>query len=73
MTPRNIESMKKYLSVTQLSERHPAFSPSAIRHLIFDSNSNGFRSVIFRIGRKLVLEETAFEEWVREQSQKGGK
>lgn len=64
---------KKYLSVSQLAERHPAFSASAIRHLIFDSKSNGFDSVVCRIGRKLVLEESAFESWVLQQQKKGGR
>ena len=66
------EKSKTYLSVSQLSQRHPAFSPSAIRHLIFDSKRNGFNSVIVRVGKKLVLEETAFEAWVQSQSQKRG-
>lgn len=64
---------KKYLTVTQLAERHPAFSASAIRHLIFDSRLNGFDSVIYRVGRKLVLEETAFEKWVLQQQKNGGR
>ncbi len=68
-----IENIKTYLSVTQLSKRHPAFSPSAIRHLIFSARTNGFQSVIVRVGRKLILEESAFENWVRTQNQKGGK
>ena len=68
-----IEKIKTYLNVVQLSERHPAFSISALRHLMFNAKSNGFDSVIFRIGRKCVLEESAFEHWILEQQKKGGK
>jgi hypothetical protein len=68
-----VEKEKKYLTVSQLAERHPAFSTSAIRHLIFNAPSNQFHSVIFRVGRKLVLEETAFENWIKQQNQMGAK
>lgn len=68
-----VEKIKKFLSVEQLAQRHPAFTASAIRHLIFSSRTNGFHKVIFRVGRKLVLEELAFEAWVSEQNSKGGK
>jgi hypothetical protein len=67
-----IEKVKKYLTVPQLAERHPAFSASAIRHLIFDAKRNGFDSVISRVGKKLVLEESAFENWVIEQQKSRG-
>lgn len=73
MSSPTIEKVKKYLTVTQLAERHPAFSASAIRHLIFDAPKNGFDSVIVRVGRKLVLEESAFENWLIHQGEKGGK
>lgn len=63
---------KTFFDVPGLSQRHPAFSKSALRHLIFDANKNGFQSVIFRVGKKILLEETAFEQWVLRQQNKGG-
>lgn len=68
-----IEKEKKYLTVAQLSERHPAFSVPALRHLIFDSKTNGFDSVIYRVRKKLVLEESAFENWILQQQKNGGR
>lgn len=69
--PKSNRSVKNLLSVQQFSEKHPAFSQSALRHLIFNSKANGFSQVIRRIGkRKLLLDEEAFFEWVL--SQQGG-
>jgi len=66
---QNYEKSKTLLSIEQLSQRHPAFSPSAIRHLIFDAKTNGFDQVIFRVGRKVVLEESAFVNWVLQKNE----
>lgn len=61
-------SVRNLLTVQQFAEKYPAFSQSALRHLIFDSNSNEFDSVIRRIGkRKILLDEEAFFVWVDEQ------
>lgn len=68
-----INKSKTFLSVPQLSQRHPAFSISAIRHLIFDAKTNGFHRVLHRIGKKLVLEESAFEQWILDQQKEGDK
>lgn len=55
----------RFLTVAQLSEEHPGFSESSLRHLIHESASNGFYKVIRRIGsRKVLLDEHAFFEWV---------
>ena len=62
------DSLKlRLLTVPQFALEHPAFSQSSLRHLIFDANTNGFHQVIKRIGRKILIDETAFFYWVEEQ------
>lgn len=59
---------RRLMTVAQFAAEHPAFSQSAIRHLIFDAKSNKFSKVIKRIGkRKILLDEAAFFLWVEEQ------
>ena len=59
-------------TVKQFSERHPAFSVGGIRWLIFNAETNGFNKVIRRIGRRVLIDEAAFFNWVEENnSQKG--
>ena len=69
-------------TVRQFSEKHPAFSQGAIRNLIFLAEDrktskgtipgNGLSVALVRIGRKLLIDEARFFEWI-DQQQKGGK
>ncbi len=73
------------LTVRQFSERHPAFSESALRALIFDCEprsrldgvrrnivpANGFRSAFVRLGRRVLIDATKFFEIVRERNSGG--
>ena len=69
------------LTVRQFSDRHPAFTQGAIRNLVFLSESrktskgtikgNGLDVALVRIGRKLLVDEAKFFQWVDEQQ--GGK
>ena len=64
------------LTVRQFNQRNPAFSESALRNLIFKADTrqstrgeipgNGLleAGVIVRIGRKVLIDETAFFAWV---------
>jgi hypothetical protein len=68
-------------TVTQFSERNPAFSPAALRNLVFKAgprlSSNGEVpgngliecGAILRIGRKVLIDEARFFEWVRRQNE----
>ena len=53
-------------TVTQFTEKHPAFTIGGIRSLIFNKNSNGLAKsgAIVRIGRKVLIDETKFFAWV---------
>ena len=55
-----------FLTVRQLSELNPVFSESSIRWYIFNSSKNGLDdlNVIKRIGRKLLIDEGKFFEWI---------
>lgn len=41
---------------------------STLRWLVFHAESNGFNKVIRRIGRRILIDEAAFFEWVEEQN-----
>jgi hypothetical protein len=38
-----------------------------LRHLIFHAERNGFTRVLRRVGRRVLIDETAFFTWVDEQ------
>lgn len=60
---------KFYLTPKQLPQKHPAFTESSIRYLIFNAETNGFKSCLKRIGRKILIDEAKFLQWIESYSQ----
>lgn len=64
------------LTIRQLSERYPAFSEPAIRNLVFCAKprqstkgpipGNGLDRCILRVGRKVLIDEEQFQDWLQE-------
>ncbi len=52
--------------------KHHAWPPlGGLRHLVHNAKHNGFDKVIRRVGRRVLINETAFFEWVEEQNHGG--
>ena len=75
--------MKSWLTVYQLSQKFPAFSENSIRALIYASKprlrakskngeeyvpGNGLAHAIRKVGRRVLIDECAFAEWINSQS-----
>lgn len=75
-------SMKSWLTVYQLSQKYPAFSENSIRALIYASKprlrakskngeeyvpGNGLALAIRKVGRRVLIDEQAFSEWINVQ------
>lgn len=61
---------KKIIPATEWPKHHPWPKIGGLRHLIFNSKSNGFDTVILRVGRRVLIDETKFFEWVNRQGAK---
>ena len=49
-------------------ENHYDWPPiGGMRHLIFHENENGFHKCVYRVGKRVLIDEKAFFEWVAEQ------
>ena len=71
-----------YLTVEQFSQRNPAFTPAALRNLIFKADErqstkgtipgNGLieAGAIVRVGRKVLIVESRFFDWVESQQER---
>ncbi len=69
------------MTVRQFSDKHQAFTQGAIRNQIFLSENrntsrgvikgNGLNVALVRIGRKLLIDECKFFQWI--DAQQGGK
>ena len=65
------------LTVRQFSDKHPAFPQGSLRNFIFLAESrntskgkikgNGLDIALVRIGRKLLIDEVRFFQWIEEQ------
>ena len=63
-----------YLTVIQFTEKHQAFTIGGLRAWIFNENTNGLSKsgAIVRIGRKVLIDEAKFFDWVASQNSKNG-
>lgn len=59
-------SEKNYMTVKQLAAKHPGNSENSLRWLLF-TQPEGFSECVRRIGRKILLEEGAYLNWLDNQ------
>lgn len=57
----------QYLTVKQTAQKYPAFPEGGLRHLIFHERTNGFDTVVTRVGRKVLINESSFQKWIQNQ------
>lgn len=76
-----IQPLRSLLTVRQLHERYPCWSEAGLRALILNArdrlnskgqkvSGNGLDRAIIRCGRKLLLDERLFIEFVAERSKR---
>ena len=54
----------RLIPVTRWNDHHDWPPQGGLRHLIFNEKSNGFDAVVRRVGRRVLIDEAAFFEWV---------
>lgn len=60
----------KLIPVNAWEKHHPWPSTSTLRYYIFHAESNGFNHCIRRVGRRVLIDEAAFFEWVDQANSK---
>jgi hypothetical protein len=61
----------RYLTIKQVAARYPAFSEQSLRWLVFNAATNGMAGVVIRIGRRVLIDTKAFQEWIERHRQGG--
>ena len=61
----------RLIPVTEWNKYYSYPKVSTLRHLIFHSEKNGFDKVVRRIGRRVLINEQAFFQWVEEENKVG--
>lgn len=62
-----ISNSTKLIPLTSWSLFHPWPSVSGLRYWVFHSETNGFNKVIRRVGKRILIDEAAFFDWVNSQ------
>lgn len=61
------ERPTRFLTIHDWTQQHPWPPQGGLRHLVFHAGTNGFAKVIRRVGRRVLIDEAAFFEWVDKQ------
>lgn len=64
------DTFTRYIPVPKWNNYHPWPPPGGLRHLIFYARKNGFDACIVRVGRRLLINENAFFDWINKQKEK---
>jgi len=59
----------RLIPVTKWNDYHDWPPPGGLRHLIFHAKENGFDEVVKRCGRRVLIDEQMFFEWVEKQQE----
>lgn len=72
MTDNNSNNIKKkcYIPVPNWNNHYEWPPIGGLRSLIFNKDKNGFYKVVKKVGKRVLIDEAAFFEWVENQ---GGK
>jgi hypothetical protein len=57
----------RLIPLTKWSNYHPWPSVGGLRYLVFFAEANGFQSCVRRAGRRVLIDEKAFFEWMDRQ------
>lgn len=63
--------LSNFLTVKQFAQKYPAFSEASLRYNIFHEEKNGFDKAIKRVGKKILIDEEAFLNWIEAQNEGG--
>jgi len=58
----------RLFTVADWCKTHPWPPVGGLRHLVFHADKNGFASCIRRCGRRVLIDEAAFFQWVDSQN-----
>ncbi len=63
----------QFFTVEQFSKKYSAFSPASLRWLLFNRARNGLDAAVVQLGRRVLIDEAKFFQWVEAQNGRGGK
>lgn len=71
--PNYPEQRTRLIPVSKWNDEHKWPPIGGLRHLIFFAAENGFNEVIKRVGRRVLIDEAAFFQWVESKNSTEGR
>ena len=62
---------RRLRTVQQFCQEHVAFTIGGLRWLLFHRETNGLNKAVVKIGRRVLIDEDKFFEWVMQQNSHG--
>ena len=62
---------RRLRTVQQFCQEHVAFTIGGLRWLLFHRETNGLHQAVVKIGRRVLIDEDKFFEWVMQQNSPG--
>ena len=60
----------RYIPVGKWDQHHPWPSAGGLRHLIFNKEEKGFCDCVVKVGKTVLIDESAFLEWMKKQKKR---
>lgn len=61
---QSLQAPNTLLSVQELAARHPGFTVSSLKWLLFNRKENGLGALVVQSGRKVLIDERKFLAWL---------
>ena len=71
-TQTETPARSRLIPLTQWNKHHEWPPVGGLRHLVFHEKTNGFNAVVKRVGSRVLIDETAFFQWVDGQNGNAG-
>lgn len=65
LTQSNYDDRPHLIPVTKWNDHHAWPPIGGLRHLIFNEKKNGFDACVIRVGGRVLIDEGAFFNWVK--------
>lgn len=66
-----MQAESRMIPLSQWNKFHPWPSVPALRWIRFHGESNGFNRCVLKVGKRVLVDEAKFFQWMQEQNQAG--
>lgn len=60
----------RFIPLTKWGQYHDWPTIGSLRWMVFNADTNGFSQCLKRVGKRIVIDEAAFFEWVAQQPER---